>query len=215
VGSRAAAIVLLGLVVLLLAVGAFAVVLLVAVPGLRDVALVLIGAVVAAILTSGVGLSGVWVNLIHETAKARHDRLLQAFGKLLLACDRSRALVDELRRFPNGRPNPFLPETISNASPRPMIVEERSWDPYHVANAAAAEMDRLGAEAEATIILEEGESSAVLAAWRTVCARTREFQSIVFDEDRWDTLIEHHERVLEALGTLREVAYRDLKRLAR
>ena len=66
------------------------------VPAARGPGFALLSGVVAAVLSSAVGLYGVWLNLSRQTERARFDRLLEAYGKLLRAGDKLRAAATEL-----------------------------------------------------------------------------------------------------------------------
>ncbi len=202
---RAVLLVLVGLLVALLAA---AVAVVIWVPGLRGPGFALLSAVVAAVLSSSLGLYGVWLNLSHQTQRDRFDRLLEAYGKLLLAGDKVRAAATDLLLYPRGRPSPYISATGVTIGPLP--PEARTWNPHHVSDALFDDAQQL--EAEAEIFLEEGEDSEVLRAWAAVDKALGELPPALAAKDS-RPLTDRRQDVIDAVETLRDVAHRRLKSL--
>jgi len=180
------------------------------VPAARGPGFALLSGVVAAVLSSAVGLYGVWLNLSRQTERARFDRLLEAYGKLLRAGDKLRAAATELMMYPKGRPSPYEVSTGARVSSTP--PEARSWNRYYISDALFDEAQQLGDEAEAVIVLEEGEASEVLGAWQAVLKTLDPLPAAVAAKDG-RRLEDLREDVMEGVAYLRVIAHRRLKSL--
>src|SRR6266851_9603096 len=135
-----------------------------------SIATPLISAVVAAVLTGGLGLLGIWMTIRYQVEHDRLERLRDGYAKLLRAGVHINEAVNEVTEFPQGRPYPAVAQDpfLSSVSAREQDARDRArYDPMHVETAIVDRAFDLFADAESTIFLEEGPASPVLEAWAT------------------------------------------------
>jgi len=137
----------------------------------------------------------------------RHDVLRAAYTLLLKAADRIMALDRELQTYPKGR---SYVGTVSGAT---VSDEFLRHNPFAHAEAIEAEAERLHADADAAIVLENGADNPVLRAWGEMitsyymCAAARR-------NDNEKAVIEGNRRELQERSLeLRDIAYVHLGRL--
>ncbi len=180
-----------------------------------SIATPLISGVVAAMLTGGLALTGIWMNIRYQIDRDRIALLRDAYTKLLRAGVKVRDAHGEMRLFPKGRPYraPF-----GFSAGMPMSEQaQRDWanfNPREVEERLTEEATDLYTEGETVIYLEQGADSPVLQAW-TDLADAFEFWrgAILIEEpERAKTL---EPRLQTAMIELRRVAHHDLKQLAR
>jgi hypothetical protein len=202
----------LGALVLLLAA-------LTAVGGIpQSIATPLIAGVVAAMLTGGLALLGIWMNIRYQIDRDRIERLRVAYAQLLRAGDKVFEALLEVSNFPNGHPFPEPAQLVINAAwgpPSQLDIERAKHNPFHIESSLVSEALDLRAQAEATIYLDEGDESRVLYASTQLTQAYDRWRHSLTDESVIPE--RRHELRLEvptALVELREVAHKELKRLA-
>lgn len=124
-----------------------------------SIATPLISAVVAAVLTGGLGLLGIWMTIRYQIERDRLDRLRDSYAKLLRAGVHITEAVNEVTEFPQGRPYPAATTNtfMSSVSAAEQDARDRArYDPMHAETAIVDRAFDLFAEAESTIFLEEG-----------------------------------------------------------
>ncbi len=170
--------------------------------------------IVAAFLTGGLGLWGIWMNLNHQIERDRLDRIRAAYAKMLQAAHRITQAADEATWYPQGRafPGPDSLQLHYMASLDVLVKERAQFNPYHVEEALLDEARDLAIEAESAIFLEEGAGSAVISRWGVVEWAHGEFRKALSGTDAAATT-EQRTSFLEAVDRLRDEAHGRLKRL--
>ncbi len=174
----------------------------------------LVAAVLAATLTGGLSLWGIWMNTRYQIERDRIERLREAYAQMLRAGDKIVEATNELAAYPGGRPFPEPPQlTLGHlhGPPTQLDIERAKHDPYQVETSLVSQALDLHAEAEATIYLEVGSGSAVLECWT----------ELVVVYDKWRRTLSTtgedvdalRARIPEALSSMREAAHRELRRL--
>jgi hypothetical protein len=183
-----------------------------------SIATPLISAVVAAVLTGGLGLLGIWMSIRYQIEHDRLDRLRDGYAKLLRAGVHIGEAITEVIEYPQGRPYPAVPiQAVSTVSAREEDARERArYDPMHVETAIVNRAFDLFAEAESAIFLEEGPDSPVLEAWATVADAYNKFRVIASEVGLADdaAVLSRRQELLAALDKLRLAAHVDLRKLA-
>jgi hypothetical protein len=177
-----------------------------------------ISGVVAAMLTGGLALLGIWMNIRYQIDRDRIERLRVAYAQLLRAGDKVFEALLEVSNFPNGRPFPEPAQFVISTSygpPTQVDMDRAKHNPFRVETALLSEALDLRAQAEATIYLDEGDESQVLYASTQLAQAYDEWRNSVMDEamdpeKRGDL----RRAVPVALVNLRDVAHKELKRLA-
>jgi hypothetical protein len=185
----------------------------------QTLAVPLISGVVAAMLTGGLALLGIWINIRYQIDRDRLERLRVAYSQLLRASDKVFEAMLEVTNFPNGRPFPE-PGGISISPafrpPTQLDIERAKHDPFQIESALLSQALDLRAQAEATIYLDEGDASRVLYESSRLAQCYDEWRNSVRDEK---VTPDEQERLrLEVpvqLIQLRDVAHAELKRLSR
>jgi hypothetical protein len=175
----------------------------------------LVAAVLAAMLTGGLSLWGIWMNTRYQIERERTERLREAYAQLLRAGDKIVEATNELSAYPAGRPFPEPRYVISpshvHGPPTQLDIDRAKHDPFYVETAAVSQALDLHAEAEATIYLEVGSGSPVLERWtELVDAYETWRRALLTTGEDVDAL---RARIPETLNALREAAHRELRRL--
>jgi len=174
----------------------------------------LVAAVLAAMLTGGLSLWGIWMNTRYQIERDRIERLRAAYAQLLRAGDKIIEATHEVTAYPTGRPFPG-PATFTvrelHAPPTQFEIERAKHDPYQVEVSVLSHALDLHAEAEATIYLEVGSDSPVLARWTELVDAYDTWRRSLSKTDEDVNAL--RARISEALGSMREAAHRELRRL--
>jgi hypothetical protein len=174
----------------------------------------LVAAVLAAMLTGGLSLWGIWMNTRYQIGRDRIERLREAYAQLLRAGDKIVEATREVSAYPMGRPFPG-PASFTfrelNAPPTQLDIERAKHDPFQVETSVVSQALDLHAEAEATIYLEVGSDSPVLERWTDLVAAYDTWRRSLSDTgEDVDAL---RGKIPEALDSMREAAHRELRRL--
>jgi hypothetical protein len=170
----------------------------------------LISGMVAALLTGGLGLWGMWMNLTHQIERDRLDRIRDAYAKLLRSAHLHVQAAGEAMLYPNGRPFPepygFSAGGAYMPTMDPLVKERAQYNPYSVEESLLEQGKDLAIEAESAIYLEEGSKSGVLSAFGRV--------EVSYDELR-KSLAENNEAVTTELHKAFDKSVEDLREAAR
>lgn len=177
----------------------------------------LISGMVAAFLTGGLGLWGIWMNLTHQIERDRLDRIRDAYAKLLRAVHLHVQAAGEAMLYPKGRafPEPYG-ISVSGAymaTMDPLVKERAQYNPYSVEESLLEQAKDLAIEAESAIYLEEGSRSAVLKAFGRVEVSYDELRKSLSEEDEAVTT-KRRNAFDKAVEDLREAARIRLTKIA-
>lgn len=184
----------------------------------QPIATPLISGVVAAMLTGGLALLGIWMNIRYQIDRDRIERLRVAYAQLLRAGDKIFEALLEVTNFPSGRPFPEPAQLVIGGAfggpPTQLDIERAKYDPFHIETSLVSDALDLRAQAEATIYLDEGTESRVLYASSQLAQAYDEWRRALADksvapERREELRLE----IPTALIELRDVAHKELKRL--
>ena len=182
-----------------------------------SVAIPLISGVVAALLTGGLALTGIWMNVRYQIERDRIERLRQAYVQILRAGDAILEAVKEVSAYPRGRPFPEPPGVVVSGSvfgpPSQLDIERARHDPWQVEDALIRRALDLAADAEATIYLEVGSENTVLETWRYLQIAHDKWREAVSDSDQSSEQDALRKKVSVVFELLRENAHRALKQL--
>jgi hypothetical protein len=173
----------------------------------------LIAGVVASLLTGGLTLLGIWMNIRYQIDRDRLDRLREAFGKLLKASVKAREAAEEVARFPKGRPHPSLGIIGSATMTAADQIALGSFEPHAEEEALIEAATDLFTEAEVVIDLELGPNAAVLRVWKDLAEAFEQWRSAVYAEDA-ERAQAVRSRLQSKIIELRDVARAELSRLA-
>jgi hypothetical protein len=176
-----------------------------------SIATPVISGVVAAMLTGGLALLGIWMNVRYQIDRDRVTLLRDSYAKLLRASVKVRETHSEMLLFPQGRPYPGpIPITASSEAWRDFYKHE----PREVEHALIDAAMDLFTEAETVIYLEQGAESPVLKAWEELATAFELWRGAVLIDDS-EKAKKLQGGLQNALLELRQTAHNDLKKLAR
>lgn len=175
----------------------------------------LVAAVLAAMLTGGLSLWGIWMNTRYQIERDRIQRLREAYAQLLRAGDKIIEATREVAAYPTGRPFPEPGHTFTvrplYSPPTQLDLERAKHDPFQVETSVLSQALDLHAEAEATIYLEVGSDSAVLERWTELGSAYDAWRGgLSTTGEDTDAL---RAKISGALDAMREAAHRELRRL--